>query len=348
MKYKKTALSIAVVSVLAACQSTQVEDKTLSQYQPETSSHMSQGVYLVEFNSAQVFHTQAKQLSSTLSTYCAQDATLDSVKQQWHQTMVSWMALQGQERGPEAALEQSWNIQFWPDKKNTTGRKMSALIKQSAPVTPSEISMQSVTVQGLGSIEWLLYDAKSDITSNTQTCAKGVAISQNIVQNATTIADAWQQNPWTDLDEKQWESEYVALLSNQLEYSMKKMSRPLANFGQPRPYFAESWRSETSMINLEANIHALKQLYYADGKGLDALLRQKDKQRLADSIVTQLDMMVETWPTDQSLFTMLQSKEGYRAAYSQFNKLEQLRYLIHEEVAIELGVIIGFNATDGD
>jgi predicted lipoprotein len=45
---------------------------------------------------------------------------------------------------------------------------------------------------------------------------------------------------------------------------------------------------------------------------------------------------------------MLQTKQGYRNAYSQYNKLEQLKYLIHEEVAIELGVIIGFNATDGD
>ena len=43
-----------------------------------------------------------------------------------------------------------------------------------------------------------------------------------------------------------------------------------------------------------------------------------------------------------------QSKEGYRVAYAQYNKLEQLKYLIHEEVAIKLGVVIGFNATDGD
>ena len=45
---------------------------------------------------------------------------------------------------------------------------------------------------------------------------------------------------------------------------------------------------------------------------------------------------------------LLQSKEGYRVAYAQYNKLEQLKYLIHEEVAIKLGVVIGFNATDGD
>ena len=57
---------------------------------------------------------------------------------------------------------------------------------------------------------------------------------------------------------------------------------------------------------------------------------------------------LETWPEDKSLFAALQTKEGYRMVLAQYNKLEQLKYLIHEEVAIELGVVIGFNATDGD
>lgn len=48
------------------------------------------------------------------------------------------------------------------------------------------------------------------------------------------------------------------------------------------------------------------------------------------------------------MFAMLKSKEGYRNVLAQFNKLEHLKYLIHEEVAIELGVVVGFNATDGD
>ena len=129
---------------------------------------------------------------------------------------------------------------------------------------------------------------------------------------------------------------------------MKKLSRPLANFGKPRPYFAESWRSETSMLNLKANIVGMQALYLAEGDGLDALLRKRGKVQLADSITQQFDSSLVTWPTDESLFDMLQTKEGYRKAYAQYNKLEQLKYLIHEEVVIELGVVIGFNATDGD
>lgn len=343
MNYKKIALASVVSLALFGCQTT---DTKLGQAQQ--SQHVSQGVYQVEVRNAQVFSEQTSQLTATIEGFCASTTELASLKAQWHQTMLSWMALQGQERGPEAALAQSWNIQFWPDKKNTTGRKMSALIKQPHPSTPDEIALQSVTVQGLGAVEWLLFDQASDLTDNQKTCQTAMAIGSNLEFNATQIANAWTSNPWLELNQQQWHSEYIALLSNQLEYSMKKMSRPLANFGKPRPYFAESWRSKTSMLNLQANIVAMEKLYFADGNGLDAILRQRDKAPLADRIAKQFAMSIDTWPVDESLFDMLSTKSGYQKAYAQYNKLEQLKYLIHEEVAIELGVIIGFNATDGD
>ncbi|KOO16690.1 iron-regulated protein A [Vibrio xuii] len=343
MNLTQFTLSTAMVALISGCQSS--DNDVLK---PEVTNHFSQGVYQVEFASAQQLKNEAEKLSQTMKGYCSSNQSVDSVKNQWHQTMVAWMALQGQERGPESALAQSWNIQFWPDKKNTTGRKMGSLIKQPKSWSVEEISQQSVTVQGLGSIEWLLYDKASDLSTNPATCSTAESIAANITQNTSSIAQAWATNPWVELNEKQWDSEYIALLSNQLEYSMKKMSRPLAKFGKPRPYFAESWRSETSMTNLKGNLEALQALYFANGNGLDAILRAKDKSTLADSIANQFSMAIETWPTDKSLFELLQTKRGYQTAYSQYNKLEQLKYLIHEEVAIELGVIIGFNATDGD
>lgn len=343
MRTKPFLISAAIALALTGCQGSSDDVAT-----PQSSNHVSQAVYEVEFASAQAFKQQSMELSQALKGYCASTTDLEDLKAHWHQTMLAWMALQGQERGPEQALEQSWNIQFWPDKKNTTGRKMASLTKRPIPMLQQDIALQSVTVQGLGSIEWLLFDDGSNFTGNPTTCATSQAIGDNLASNANKIAQSWLANPWLELDDKQWQSEYIALLSNQLEYSMKKMSRPLANFGKPRPYFAESWRSQTSMLNLKANIAALQALYFANGDGLDALLRERGKSALADSIANQFATTLETWPTEQSLFELLQSKQGYQTAYAQYNKLEQLKYLIHEEVAIELGVIIGFNATDGD
>ena len=344
---KKTLLvsAIAATLSLAGCQSTNGS----SSVEPESTSHISQNVYEVEFNAAQAFVTQTTKLEQSLTEYCASQMKGDAqIKQQWHQTMLAWMALQGQERGPATALEQSWNVQFWPDKKNTTGRKMSVLTKSDQIWSAEGISTQSVTVQGLGALEWLLYDKASSLSTNSNTCATSVAIAENLNNKANIIADSWAQNPWKSLDMTEWESEYISLLSNQLEYSMKKLSRPLAKIGKPRPYFSESWRSQTSLSNLKANLEALQALYLANGSGLDALLREQGHSELADRVVHQFDMALDTWPEDKSLFAALQTKDGYRMVLAQYNKLEQLKYLIHEEVAIELGVVIGFNATDGD
>lgn len=223
---KKTLLvsAIAATLSLAGCQSTNGS----SSVEPESTSHISQNVYEVEFNAAQAFVTQTTKLEQSLTEYCASQMKGDAqIKQQWHQTMLAWMALQGQERGPATALEQSWNVQFLPDKKNTTGRKMSVLTKSDQIWSAEDISTQSVTVQGLGALEWLLYDKASSLSTNSNTCATSVAIAENLNNKASIIADSWAQNPWKSLDMTEWESEYISLLSNQLEYSMKKLSRPL-------------------------------------------------------------------------------------------------------------------------
>lgn len=340
----KYVIPSVVCLALTACQTTQFSS------QAERTAHNSQAVYLVEYQAANALSLQAQKLELGFEQYCeASSVDVQPLQQQWHQTMVAWMALQGQERGPADALAESWNVQFWPDKKNTTGRKMTAITKQDKVWSATEIANNSVTVQGLGAIEWLLYDVQSPLlTSKEQACNSAIAISQNLANKAELIETAWRVNPWKALDQQTWTSEYIALLSNQLEFSMSKLSRPLANIGQPRPYFSESWRSKTSMLNLKANVEAMQALYLADGNGLDKMLREKDLIDLADRVKSQYANLIETWPQQSSLFDMLQTKEGYRETLSVYNKMDQLKYLLHDEVSVELGVVIGFNATDGD
>lgn len=337
-------LSIAAAILLAGCQSSVSTEET----HPQSTSHESQSVYEIQFTSAKRFNDAMRQLHDESVLYCSANRSLEQVKTAWRQGMESWMHLQGQERGPATALEQNWNIQFWPDKKNTTGRKMKAATKIDSWDMAS-VQAQSVTVQGLGSVEWLLYDSASTISAGgSKECSLLAAVTESLVDRSNTILDAWRLNPWSGLDSKAWHTEYLAMLSNQLDYSMKKLSRPLAKIGSPRPYFSESWRSNSSLSNLKENIIAMQSLYLGQGEGLDNILRAEGEVALADNIVHQFEDTLETWPEESSLFEMLQTKEGYRTALAQFNKLEQLKYLINEEASIKLGVVIGFNATDGD
>lgn len=350
-KKNKMLLMLSGSILVAGCQS-DVSSSNSNYLAFEQTNHISQSVYEIEYLSAYQLAFEAEQLAMSSASYCRGELELEDVRAQWQVTAHRWMSLQGQERGPSAALEKSWSIQFWPDKKNTTGRKLSQLIAKNQHWTSEQVQAESVAVPGLGAVEWLLYDSQSPILSDAknESCHVLNAITDTVSINARSIEQAWQTNPWTSLDKVQWESELVSLLSNQLEYLLKKLERPLASVGKPRPYFSESWRSKTSLNNLKYNVLSAKELYLAGGdkNSLDQHLRQKGHVQVADSIIEQFDLTLETWPEEASLFDMLQTKDGYRNALALYNKLEQIKYLIHEEAAISLGVIVGFNATDGD
>ncbi|MDA9555893.1 imelysin family protein [Vibrio sp.] len=311
-----------------------------------TAPHPSHEVFKIEQSYAQNLHQSTKGLAISYTETCGTDEA--ALKKAWGDVAHSWMMLQAQQRGPEEAIAQSWNMQYWPDKKNTTGRKMRALLAESTSWTSSDISNQSVAVQGIGAIEWLLYDEESQAIKNNEKCALGAAISGNLVTTSEQIQQAWQDNPWTSLDEEAWHKEYLALMTNQLDYALSKMKRPLAKIGQPRAHFAEAWRSETSYENLEYNIRSLEKLYFAKGQGLDAILRNQGHVALADDIKQQFSDVLEAWPSNRSLFETIQTKEGYRDALNNYNRLNHLRYKLSEESAIKLGIILGFNSTDGD
>lgn len=310
-----------------------------------------QSVLRYERKMALNFLNQTQALHNTIASYCQADsvANLSDVKTIWLKAAHSWMPLQGQGKGPKQALDLSWNIQFWPDKKDITGQKMKQLLQAPDLWRIASIKQQSVTVQGLGAIEWLLFDEQSDFSRQDKSyCPLALAISENMQSNAETIKEAWQDNPWRTLSESQWSSEYLGLILNQLDFLLQKMQRPLAKIGHPRPYFSESWRSKQSLALMKSNLEALHQLYRAEAIGLDGLLRQRGLQDLADRIDLQFKQTLSTWPNQASLFDMLQTKDGYREALNQSNKLEHLKYLFHDEAAVELGIIVGFNSTDGD
>ena len=311
----------------------------------------SRSVYLEFKDSSAAFVQSTNELSSKIGHYCEtpNNQLIQEVRNSWHSAMLNWNRLQGFDRGPIEALEKSWSIQFWPDKKNTTGRKMQNLVNENKPISVDDIANSSVTVQGLGAIEWLYFEPKSPLSSDSvTTCHLASVISENLDNNATFIAQAWNVNPWVELDEQEWTQEYVSLLSNQLDFSMKKLSRPLAKIGQPRPYFSESWRSHSSLDNLQSNVESFKSIYFANGNGMHAALINQGHADLAARIENQINLLAENWPEESSLFRSLQSKDGYREILSVYNKFEYLKYLVSEELAVNLGVVVGFNSTDGD
>jgi predicted lipoprotein len=77
-------------------------------------------------------------------------------------------------------------------------------------------------------------------------------------------------------------------------------------------------------------------------------LRAQGSESLADRIDNQFAVLLDNWPLHDDLFDSLQTRTGYQQALGLLNKLKQLDYLLNQEAAAALGVVIGFNSTDGD
>ncbi|UTM56171.1 imelysin family protein [Photobacterium sp. CCB-ST2H9] len=336
MKKSIIALSLLpVLSGLAGC-----NDKQAS---------VTAAIHQQHQQAAAAVYAASKGLESAVTTMCASpsEETLEASRFAWQTLMQDWMVLQGREKGSEEALSLSWQIQFWPDKKDITGRKMEQLLAQQKNWTARELADQSVAVQGVGAMEWLLY-GNPERLNQPYGCELATAIGQRLMQSGDALERAWKDNPWQAMTPQLALGEYLGALTNQLDFAMKKLTLPMGKPGHPRPYQAESWRSQTSLANLKANVQAMQALYLAEGNGLDALLRAKGETAMAERLTDKFRNVLADWPQSPGMGAMLKSKDGYRELISLYNDLESIRFTLHDEVSQALGIVVGFNATDGD
>ncbi len=296
------------------------------------------------------FSEQTRTLAAAIEGYCVSPGgNNSSVTQAWRQAMLAWMPLQGASKGPINELNLAWSFQFWPDKKNITGRKINALLDQSASFTAQDLRQQSVVVRGLGALELLIYEKGLDNSH----CALAKPISQLLEQNADTIEKAWagQQGYAAKLleraksEEQKLTTELIAQLSHQLSFINKKFSLPLGKGGNTKPYQAESWRSETSMANLKASFNSMEVYFH---KGIKQFLLDKGEAKLARQIEQGFIDLQAAWPKEPSMKKLLASDQGYRALLRSKIDIERLTYLIQESLPVKLKIVVGFNSTDGD
>ncbi|WP_434355236.1 imelysin family protein [Parasalinivibrio latis] len=295
------------------------------------------------------FQMAAVALDEGVRAYCQKRSveSLTGLKLQWKTAFMSWMSLQGQEQGPEQAMTLAWQIQFYPDKKNTTGRKLSHLMKGKQELSPAYMATQSVAAQGLGALEWLLFDENADRRTD-RFCQLGEAVSGHLAATSGLLTEAWNEDPWAGAPEKVRKDAYFRALANQFDFVMKKLARPLGKPGSPKPYQLEAWRSRSSLESLKASSVALQALYFANGGGLDAELRERGKTELADRLGKHFNLLVEAFPVRGTAWGMLHTESGYRKLLGIYNELEYIRIALSDEAAPVLGIVEGFNATDGD
>jgi len=289
------------------------------------------------------------QLEKTLETYCAapDQAQQEEARQQWSQAFMAWQAVRFVDFGPVEQDSLAWQMQFWPDKKNLIARKSQMLLRSETPVTAEALSAEGVAVKGFPALEYLLfeYEPKQGVGS---ACAVTVPVGKLIARNAATLEQSWQQFQTHFESQPSYESDMIKAAIHATEIMRdKRLGEPMGLSGNSRRlhFLADAWRSEQSLRTIEASLDGLNRYFMP---GLRRLLEPRAPELLQDTQERLEGALEKARALRSGIKPLLDDSAGYRQLQSLFISVDTLGIHLNDSVAVELGIVKGFNSSDGD
>ena len=90
-------------------------------------------------------------------------AEIGSLRNAFYAAQSQWSFMQPLLVGPMSEGNKSWQVQFYPDKRNLVARQAETLLDKSPAITPQQLNNESVVVQGLTAFEYVLFDESIDL-----------------------------------------------------------------------------------------------------------------------------------------------------------------------------------------
>nr|WP_306667742.1 imelysin family protein [Pseudoteredinibacter isoporae] len=281
----------------------------------------------------------------------------------WRLSMRAWEQVQAINYGPINDKNLAWKFQFWPDNKNLVARKIRPLLNSEKPPTPEQFAKTSTVVQGLSAVEYLLFDPalQDQKVPANRMCALLSLQSAQLQLNSSSLLQDWQGSYGKQLnaygpenvDFPDAKTVVAQLIDGQLSLLESASNKKLADaLGTKRknvrinPYLLESWRSQNSRKNLQANLASIDLLFHR--AGLKRYLEKSGAGAVAEDIEKALLNAQETLRGDnQSFFQRLQEHNIENAEATQ-KALSTLTGLYKNQLPQALGIQLGFNNNDGD
>jgi len=306
-----------------------------------------------------------RQLAVSALAYCEGKETLETARADFLHAQKAWAELQPLLIGPLAEGNRSWQVQFWPDKKNLVGRQVEQLVTTQPQIDATALAKSSVVVQGLSAYEYILFDSKPDVANAEQKaryCPLLVAIGERQKQLAEEILQTWNNTDgmlaqMSKFPNQRYADSHEAIADllrvqvTAIDTLKKKLGTPMGrqSKGVPQPFQADAWRSQASLTSLEASLAAAKTVWEGvDNKGLRSLLPSEQKP-LADKIDAAYAASLKLFAGNQrSLTDMLNDEAGRQQLNELYDSLNVVHRLHEADLAKALGIQLGFNANDGD
>lgn len=298
--------------------------------------------------------TNAGDFSRAAEAYCETPdyASRKSVEQAWLTAFLAWQKVRFVDFGPVENNNTAWQMQFWPDPKNLIAKKARYLIKSDAEITPEIVDQSGVAVQGFPMAEYLLYDEQLNASDTALPAAKAcgllTSVADHIKANGEALASEWQSLREHYLTTEQYRDATIRAGMGALEIlEERRLAQPMGmrGTGKRSKYDADAWRSGSSLMTVEASLEGLKTYFLP---GLSLLLENSSQPELTQSIKGQFDEALDHFPELREPMDSLLQDESFSQLQGFYVDLSQLVVLVNDMAAVELGVVRGFNSSDGD
>ncbi|MEO1747267.1 MAG: imelysin family protein [Pseudomonadota bacterium] len=311
------------------------------------------------------YHLQTMSMSASIDALCAEPGagTLAASRDQFGRLVEAWGQVEFVRIGPLTSENRLERTLYWPDRKGRGLRQVRmAIAQEQQPVAAVEtLSKQSVAVQGLSALEFVLFGDESGTleTRAEHRCNYGKSIAENLSNIAGELIAAWEaedgfanlwRNPspdnalFRDADEQ-----LRALLKLVSQGSEIIRVQRLDPFLDSEPFNAKRalfWRSGKTFTSLNGNFDGLQNIVLA--AKLDDIVGGNDG-RVVDGLSFELS---------NAKRTLAETQISVETLASESNAMSRVKYLrIVTQSLIDLsgktipaifGLSSGFSSLDGD
>ncbi|WP_163130485.1 imelysin family protein [Agarivorans sp. Alg241-V36] len=275
---------------------------------------------------------QARNYQQQIESYCAKPSSeaLLTSQRLWQQNYLAYLPLQSSALGPLVDLKLNWAISYWPDKKDTTGRKVKAALS-NAPMPLSD-THSNLRVQ-----EYLLFESLSD----QQRCSLLPGAVSRYVSATEQVSSGLQSAELEKLKVEQLRSDVLNSYRLQTSIMLRKYRAMYsAKHSRLRPYQGEAWRANISAQLLAEQLSLLQARYQ---QGLAPFLASEDS-KLAKQVSEQFAALIPLMPSQEP-----SDEKAKLAVWQQAEPhLAKLDSLFANQIPQALSIELGFNNNDGD
>ena len=292
-------------------------------------------------------------------------AGLDAVKQGFNDVSDAWASAQQFRIGALAQGQRSERFAYWPERRNVVDKQYRALLagKGLDGLKPDQIANASVAVQGLPTLERILYgeDQGAELLkgdSSERRRAIVAALAANLHAIALEAQAVWADNlkdpakaanSFAASPAEGTAQAYTNLLTIAQVVAEQKLGVPLggADAANAKPKAAEQWRSGRSIRNITLNLETAKASVLAPGGYADLL--PPDQAGLKADLVKAFDESIAAAQAVGENFTDdITHQDKRKPVTTLLVKVNHLRDLLRQKVPPAIGITLGFNELDGD